>query len=308
MENTAATRAEAVYEGEKSVNFTRIRYFVEAAKWGNFTSAAAHLYTTQPNLSKQIGILEQELGFPLFTRVNRAVRLTPAGEYLYAHWQHIPEELERDIEHARNLSRAFGGKLVVGVLENILMAERFRFLQEAAPGLEFELERDTFSGLTQGLADGRYDVIVTLDFEVNGVGGLCAEVLQRGQTGAIFLSKSRPKADLPDLRLEDLRDEPFVAISPKVSPGGYDLLLRQCAQAGFAPNVVRTPTTLDTLLLCVEAGEGCVILDRTTRLEYSAAVRIVPLMDGQTIDVVAAWPENNYNPAIRRLVSGLRDV
>lgn len=287
------------------MNFTRIRYFIEAAGCGNFTTAAAKLYTTQPNLSKQIGILEQELGFPVFTRINRTVHLTPAGEYLHARWAHIPLELQQDIDHARGLSRAFGGKLIIGVLENILMADRFRFLQESVPGLAFELERDTFSGLVSGLVDGRYDLIITLDFEVDGVSGLCSEVLQRGETGAIFLSKSNPKADIPNLRLEDLKEEPFVAISPKVSPGGYDLLLRQCAQAGFTPNVVRTPSTLETLLLCVETGVGCVILDRTTRLEYSSAVRAVPLTDGQTIDVVAAWAENNYNPAVRRIILGL---
>lgn len=290
------------------MNFSRICAFIAAAECGSFTAAAAKLFMTQPNLSKQIALLEQELGFPVFTRVSRAVHLTPAGAYLYEHWRHIPAELERDMQEARTLSRAFGGTVMVGVLESIVMAEHFCALQQAQPALAFELERDTFSGLTAGLASGRYDLVITLSFEVEGVSGLQCEVLRRGEMGAIFLSQANPKAEQENLKLEDLKDEPFVVISPKVSPEGYNLLLRECAKAGFTPKVARTPTTLETLLLCIETGVGCAILDRSTRLESSAGVRAVPLREGKTIDVVAAWPDNNISPAIRRIVEGLQDA
>ena len=50
------------------MNLLRIRYFVEAAKCENFTEASKNLYTTQPNLSKQIAIMEDELGVLLFHR------------------------------------------------------------------------------------------------------------------------------------------------------------------------------------------------------------------------------------------------
>ena len=61
------------------MNLTKIRYFVEVARCGNFSEAARRLYTAQPNVSKQIAQMEQELDFPLFVRSRRSVTLTPAG-------------------------------------------------------------------------------------------------------------------------------------------------------------------------------------------------------------------------------------
>ena len=50
------------------MNLTKIRYFVEVARCGNFSEAARRLYTAQPNVSKQIAQMEQELDFSLFVR------------------------------------------------------------------------------------------------------------------------------------------------------------------------------------------------------------------------------------------------
>jgi DNA-binding transcriptional LysR family regulator len=50
------------------MNITRIEYFLMTAKYMSFTKAAAQLYITQPSLSKQIAILEEELGQKLFER------------------------------------------------------------------------------------------------------------------------------------------------------------------------------------------------------------------------------------------------
>ena len=60
------------------MNTMKIRYFVEVARCGSFSEAARRLYTAQPNLSKQIAQMEQELGFALFARSRRSVKLTEA--------------------------------------------------------------------------------------------------------------------------------------------------------------------------------------------------------------------------------------
>ena len=57
----------------------QIRYFLSVADLGGFTPAAAALFVAQPALSRQIAQLEEELGFPLFIREPRGVRLTEAG-------------------------------------------------------------------------------------------------------------------------------------------------------------------------------------------------------------------------------------
>lgn len=291
------------------MNFTRIIYFLEAAKHGNFTAAAAKLYTSQPNLSKQIALLEEELGFALFSRINRAVRLTPAGDYLYKCWQHIPGELEEDIGKAKQIANSSEGFITVGVIENILLSTAFSKLNEKIEmsDIRFQFEHNTFDGLRKGLEEFKYNLILSLSFDLEGMDGIFKKTIQRGKIGAIFISYSNPLSQKEDLTLKDLKDEQFIVISPSISKGGNELLLNQCRKAGFEPKIARMASSLEALLLSVETGQGVTILDRTTRLEYSDAVRIVPMRESETIDVVAAWAQSEQNPSIPMLVDALSE-
>ena len=56
-----------------------LRYFVAVAEGENVSRAAAKLHVSQPGVSRQINNLEDEIGFPLFTRTGKSVRLTVAG-------------------------------------------------------------------------------------------------------------------------------------------------------------------------------------------------------------------------------------
>ena len=60
------------------------RVFYYAAKYRNLSQAAAALYSSQPNVTRTIHLLEQALGCPLFLRSNRGVTLTPEGNFFIA--------------------------------------------------------------------------------------------------------------------------------------------------------------------------------------------------------------------------------
>lgn len=290
------------------MNLTRIQYFIEVAKLENFSKAAQALYVSQPNLSKQVGLMEQELGFDLFRRVGKNVQLTRAGQYLYEQLKDLPEYTARAIAHAEALSRGEEGKLSIGVLEgqdvNFSLSGGIAQMQERCPGVAIEMERNSFRNLRLGLDRGTYDVLFTLEFELRGKEEWDSLVLFR-QPGAIAISRSHPLAGKEKLTIDDFREEPFVAISREDSPGGYDLLLEQCARSGFTPHIVRETSTLESLLLCVEMGVGVALLDRNTRLERNDAVRLITVPDSAAAGLVAVWRRDNQNPMIPRLVEAL---
>lgn len=292
------------------MNLTRIQYFVEAAKRENFSQAAQALYVSQPNLSKQIGLMEQELGFELFRRAGKNVQLTQAGQYLYEQFRDIPEHTAKAITYAKALSRGDRGSLSVGILEgqdvNFFLSSRIAALRERFPGTVVEMERNSFRNLRRGLDRGSYDVLFTLEFELEGRDDWDSYLLFQ-QHGAIAISRSHPLAMRDELSIEDFRNEPFVMISREDSPGGYRLLLEQCGQFGFKPNVVRETSSLESLLLCVEMGVGVSILDRNTRLERNDAVRLVTIPDSSAAGLVAAWRKDTQNPMVRRLVDTLAE-
>ena len=298
-------------KGGRHVNLTRIQYFVEVARRENFSQAAKALYVSQPNLSKQISLMEQELGFDLFRRVGKTVHLTQAGHYLYEKFKDLPDYTAQAIAHAHALSRGDVGNLSVGILEgqdvNLAMSQALSRLHQDYPDGVVELERNSFRNLRGGLENCRFDVIITLGFEVEGRRDWKWESL-RTQRGAIAVNRRNPLADKPDLTLSDLKNEDFVAISKDESPGGYDQLLIQCANSGFYPNIVREANSLESLLLCVETGLGVALIDRNTRLEHNDAVRIVNIPDSRRSDVVAVWQAEDCNPMIRHLIDELKEA
>lgn len=286
------------------MNLTKIRYFVEVARCGNFSEAARRLYTAQPNVSKQIAQMEQELDFPLFIRTKRSVRLTPAGQLLYDHMKTLPEDLENLFEQAKALARRDEATLNIGILEgqevNSLLLMRLGLAQELYPNLEMEMERNSFSNLRSGLKNGHYDLIVTLDFDVEQEESFASRVIFP-QPPAIAIHRNHPLAEQPKLEMSQLRNESFVVISPEESPVGYERFLNQCAAAGFVPKVVRQPRSLESFILCVEMGIGIGLLDQNTRLSHDSAVRTIPIPESDMY-VVAAYMKDDYRPVLQNVL------
>jgi LysR family nitrogen assimilation transcriptional regulator len=77
------------------MDLRQFRYFIQAARRENFRKASDDLRVAQSALTRQIQHLEQELGFLLFDRVKRGVRLTAAGQRLLERSQHILGEVDR---------------------------------------------------------------------------------------------------------------------------------------------------------------------------------------------------------------------
>ena len=215
---------------------------------------------------------------------------------------------ERAIAHAEAISRRDECSISIGVLEgqdvNAFLSERINKLQQDEPNLLVELERNSFRNLRQGLDRGSYDVLFTLEFELDGHPDWDSLVLFQ-QPGAIVISRSHPLAQKEGLTIEDFRNEPFVAISREDSPGGFDLLLKQCGQCGFTPNIVRETATLESLFLCVEMGIGVAILDRNTRLERNTALRIIDIPGSRAAGLAAVWRKDNRNPMVPALIEML---
>ena len=83
------------------MTLTKLQFFVEAAKRENFTEAAEALFVSQPALSKQVALLEREVGTKLFERLGRGVRLTAAGRHLYRRLKDVPALVAQAVEEAQ---------------------------------------------------------------------------------------------------------------------------------------------------------------------------------------------------------------
>jgi DNA-binding transcriptional LysR family regulator len=231
------------------------------------------------------------------------VRLTAAGKFLYEKLQDLPERMENLFSQAAAIARRENSLLSIGILEGQEVRPQLLYRLELAkklhPGLELELERNSFLNLRNGLRTGHYDLIVTLDFDVEQEKEFEARTMF-DQAPAIAINRRNPLADLEQLDMTRLKNEDFVVISPEESAAGYERFIRECQRTGFTPHIVRQPRTLESLILCVEMGVGVALLDQYTRLMHGDLVRIVPI-PGRDMLVVAAYMKDDYRPLLRNV-------
>src|SRR5438094_10580958 len=124
----------AVRVGSAAMELRSLSYFVRIAELGSITRAAAHLRLARPARTRHVPRLEEELGVALFTRANRGVRLTEAGEKLLESAARILRDVERTGDEIRAQDAQPSGRIILGVTPTLCPV--------LAPELSARMRRD----------------------------------------------------------------------------------------------------------------------------------------------------------------------
>ncbi|HEY1259647.1 MAG TPA: LysR family transcriptional regulator [Stellaceae bacterium] len=138
-----------------------LHYFVRIAELGSITRASAHLQIAQPALTRHIQRLEDELDTALFTRANRGVRLTEAGQKLLETAQRILRDVERAGDEIRAHRAHPSGKIILGVTPTlcpVVVPELFARMRHHYPLVELKVVHAGTIRLEDFVIDGRVDV------------------------------------------------------------------------------------------------------------------------------------------------------
>ena len=103
-----------------NVNFEYYRIFYYVAKYRNFTKAARVLGNSQPNITRAMNCLEQQVHATLFIRTNRGVQLTSEGEELYNYVSAAMTQIFAAEEAFSENDGLLHGKIAVGTSETAL--------------------------------------------------------------------------------------------------------------------------------------------------------------------------------------------
>src|SRR6266700_407899 len=138
-----------------------LAYFARIAELGSITRAAAHLRLAQPALTRHVQRLEEELGVALFTRANRGVRLTEAGQLLLESAIRILRDVERTGDEIRAQDAHPSGRIILGITPTlcpILVPELFARMRRDFPLVELKVMHAGMVRLEEFIIDGRVDI------------------------------------------------------------------------------------------------------------------------------------------------------
>ena len=298
------------------MNLIQMEYFLEAAREGNFTTAAKQLYVSQPALSKQIALLETELKTQLFFREHRNVSLTPPGQVLYEELTRISDSLQRSMEAAREAGRRFNQRISIGCLETIstkaFLLPLLQRFQRRYPDYRIDTGRYAFRELIQMLGTHQLDFIFTLSFEqalLEELGYTCCRVEPR--QACLVCSPSYVHAE--QLRRGDLalEDAVLLTISRAVSAGAMDRALDSCRNLHIEVREVVEVPNVASLISNLVLGRGIAFLDRSAADMAEGALEFHALpSEDHLFFVICAWNRRHLNQAgsaFRSLLVGCRE-
>lgn len=195
----------------------QLKYFISVAEFGNITYAAQRLYTSQPTVSRQIQMLENELGYQLFNRNSKPLKLTEHGKILYNGMKEALAQIDLTLETAKIAAEGKSGTLSIafqtGYYSEYMFFEVINTLKESWPSLELKYNKMTTTQQHRGLENGSVDIAIGLDLPHWEEAGFKVKKLKKEQT-LIVVSKDHRLAKKDHLEYKDLCGETFYLTSP----------------------------------------------------------------------------------------------
>ncbi|VBF59005.1 LysR family transcriptional regulator [Burkholderia pseudomallei] len=263
----------------------QLRYFIAVAEEMNITRAAQRLHMTQPPLSRQLQLIEDEIGLPLFERGARPLKLTDAGRVLYAQARRVLEQADELAPLTRRLAQA-AERIVIGFVPSTLygaLPEVIRAFREAAPAVELSLiEMFTLEQLG-ALKGGRIDIgFGRLRFDDDR---LVREVLVEERLIAALPDGHPLAAPDASISLADIAGQTLIVYPSTPRPSFADQQLSALRDGGLAPAAVHEVRELQTALGLVAAQVGVSLVPESVE-----GVRVKGVAYRRLLEPVATSP------------------
>jgi DNA-binding transcriptional LysR family regulator len=280
-----------------------INYFLAVAEDLHFRKAAERLFISQPGLSRQIKQLEKELGFLLFERNNRKVKLTQAGVYLKQEFEMTLKNLDSVITHARLLTKGdegyinFGyvGSAMQNVLPDLLVKMRSNY-----PNLHFGFKEMENPNQIKSLLLQEIDLgFVRLNKVPKGL--KIKSIFE--DTFSLVLPKDHPIDSKNFKNLSQFKKEEFILFEQSYSPDYYEQVLQIFDDSGFVPTISHNTVHASTIFKLVENNFGISIVPTALKFGYDMDIKFVELTKIKQRTVLSvAWNTSNRNPVLKNIL------
>jgi DNA-binding transcriptional LysR family regulator len=287
-----------------------LRYFVAVGEDQHYGRASRRLGVAQPALSRQIQDLEEEIGFKLFDRMPRGVKLSAAGELFLEDARRILQDVGGATARAARVARGQSGTLRVGFAENVswhgVAPNSFRRFREQQSDVDLRLQPAGSLEQLEAIRSGRLDAgfanfMPKVDADL-------AQLIVGWQQVELALPKRNPLTRLKKLRLRDLTDAPFIWFPRRASPAFYDRLMHECYRGGLkSPRIVQEGPNEATILSLVSTGLGVGWVLGSARWRCPQTVAIWPVVDlNIPVSLALAWRRDNTSPLLARFIDQVR--
>ena len=156
------------------MNTKQIDFCIELAHTRNFSRAADNLFVSQPTLTYQIKLLEDEVGFEIFERSGKGAALTPAGSQFVTYLANMREEMKRAIEQGQNFSAKYKDNITISMPVRqavYFLPEAIRLFAKEQPDIQITPKFQYENGVESFLKN-ESDILFTLKEQTKQIPGI----------------------------------------------------------------------------------------------------------------------------------------
>ena len=291
-----------------NIELRHLRYFIAVAEELHFGRAAARLNISQPPLSQQIQILEQQIGARLFARTNRSVSLTAAGRQFLADSRHILSLVDDAAARASRLHHGETGELHIGFTSSApfikAVSDTLSTFRRRYPDVHIQTRETNTREQIVPLNEGALDLGLMRNTQLPET--LVWERVLREPLLAM-VPRDHPLASQPRVSLRELAREPFVFFDPHVGTGLYDDILGLLRRYDLTPTIAQEVGEAMTIIGLVAAGLGVSILPASFRRVQLSEMCWLPIEEQDAVsEMWLVWSKHReQGQAARRFRESL---
>jgi LysR family transcriptional regulator, salicylic acid-responsive activator of bsdBCD len=270
-----------------NMDLKQLGYFIAIAEEGSISAAAKKLHISQPPLSHQLKLLENELGVKLIERGARHVTLTDAGTLLYKRANSILDLTNAAVKELDDFSEMLSGTLRLGTTSSsgpALLEKRTVEFSAAYPEVHFEVHEGNTFQLIELLASGIIEIaIIRTPFHAENTNSFS---LESEPMIAIGNEKFFSEPEKESVTLKELQESPLI-----IYRRFEKLILSACKSTGFKPIIFCKNDDARTSLMWADAGLGIAIVPQSMAPYQKGEYSVYKVIDDQSLrtQVTAIW-------------------
>lgn len=292
------------------MEFHQLRYFVAAAEELSMSRAAERVHVSQPALSRQIALLEDEIGVLLFDRVKKRIHLTEAGRFFLGKARQLLCDAESGVQRTRE---EFGGVRrtlrlgFIGPFLDDLVTPAVREFQQRHAKSKVSLFDLPPSAQIERLRKHELDAAILGNIEDHEREEFSIRRISKHKMAAV-LPEDHKLAGRRSIKLAELRNDEWVSLSDVFFPGRREFLTNICQQAGFLPRITAELDSLPLMLAAVATGGGVGIIPAHARkLPHAGCVFVDFTKPSVTTQLLLVLTKQAPTPELAGLVSLLAE-
>ena len=246
------------------MNLKQLEYFSAVDEAKSISLAARNLHVAQPPISRQLALLEDELGVCLFLRTNKGVELTEAGRSLYRQSQNLFQDMRMIVDSVRDINAGMRGLLKIGMIySNISIALQYlKEFRAQYPQVELYVRLGSPGDLLEDLNKGDLHLLFLRSSSERG-SGLHERILGEDPLELVMIRELDPAPDQASVPLEALKGVPMCLLRSDDLWGYSNYLIKECQRQGFTPNTTFRCYDTPMAMQLVQAGFGVSYLPRS---------------------------------------------